>query len=174
MSVARQRFLADVLKTSAQLNTVKSYEEALFGPWRYQDDQHSLGWDPSTLKLGAFTYRAPTTMANTGVRAAVWLAFESLPLFPCFYRAEWPRGLRVRGFERRKREFYFCWPVWNGGIGLETLATLLGFTTSGETDDLAARGISALYRSERFKPNQYMTSFRPAELAFGGASAAAE
>src|SRR5262249_16189599 len=78
MSVARQKFLADSVKLARTLsdpdrgkNTKTpedDFEEALFGPWRYTDDQHSLGWDPSTMKSGAFTYKAPTGMANRGVR----------------------------------------------------------------------------------------------------------
>src|ERR1700722_13129361 len=61
MSVARQKFLADARKLATGLGeprglasgkTAESYREALFGPWRYRDDQHSLGWDPSTMKDG--------------------------------------------------------------------------------------------------------------------------
>src|SRR5439155_15262269 len=62
MSVARQKFLADASRLAAKLgeettgrngkSTADAYAEALFGPWQYRDDQHSLGWDPSTMKLG--------------------------------------------------------------------------------------------------------------------------
>ncbi len=113
MSVARQKFLADARKLAAGLSEDKagksakkaaeSYREALFGPWKYEDDQHSLGWDPSTMKMGAFTYKAPTSMVNAGVRAAVWLAFESLPLFPCFAGS---RGkLQVPAFRHDRRDY---------------------------------------------------------------------
>ncbi len=174
MSVARQRFLADALKLAGGLaedrargrTAADAYAEALFGPWEYADDQHSLGWDPSTMKLGAFTPKAPTGMANAGVRAAVWLAFESLPLFPCFFADR----LEVRSFQRNGRELVFCWPVWRAPIGLETLSFLLAWegltkTTLSEAE-LAARGIVGVYRSERFKPNKYLASFRVPELAF--------
>ena len=178
MSVARQRFLGDAVRLTQSLaqdskkgkTAAESYHEALFGPWRYQEDQHSLGWDPTTMKLGAFTHKAPTAMANTGVRAAVWLAFESLPLFPCFYSA----GLRVRSFQRDRGGFVFYWPVWRGAIGLDALASLLDIASSGNEEDLVRRGVTALYRSERFKPNQYLASFRTPELVFGGVAAAAE
>ncbi|MEK7751295.1 MAG: hypothetical protein AAB654_05225 [Acidobacteriota bacterium] len=180
MSVARQKFLADARKLAAglaedggarsQKSSAEAYGEALFGPWRYEDDQHSLGWDPSTMKLGAFTYKAPTAMANAGVRAAVWLAFESLPLFPCFYR----RGLQTRGFRRERRESVFCWPVWEVPISLATLRTLLGWAAivqpNPPAEELRARSIIAIFHSARFKPNKYLASFRTPELAFlGGA-----
>ncbi|MCX6633300.1 MAG: hypothetical protein NTW28_37365 [Candidatus Solibacter sp.] len=179
MSVARQKFLADARKLAAGLGedmpgrnvkpAAESYREALFGPWKYEDDQHSLGWDPSTMKLGAFTYKAPTSMANAGVRAAVWLAFESLPLFPCFAG---PRGkLEVRAFRHDRRDFTLCWPVWRQAISIETLGTLLGWEglvkDTIPATELAARGVTAVYRSERFKPNKYLSSFRAAELAAG-------
>jgi hypothetical protein len=179
MSVARQKFLADARKLAASLgedkpgrntkSTAESFREALFGPWKYEDDQHSLGWDPATMKLGAFTYKAPTSMANAGVRGAVWLAFESLPLFPCF--ADSGGRLQVTGFRRERRDFTLCWPVWRPAISIETLASLLcweGLVKDAiPTGELAGRGISAVYRSERFKPNKYLSSFRAAELAAG-------
>ena len=170
MSVARQKFLADARRLASDLmgdDAAPAYMEALFGPWKYRDDQHSLGWDPSTVKLGAFTYKAPTGMANLGVRAAVWLAFESLPLFPCFSS----RGLETRGFIRSGRKAFLSWPVWRPAIGLAELATLLGWTALYDSDhldraEMQGRGVAAIYRSERFKPNQYMTTFRPPALAY--------
>ncbi len=176
MSVARQRFLFDARKLAASLGNqgaAAAYREALFGPWRYEDDQHSLGWDPSTMKLGAYTYKAPTGMANTGVRAAVWLAFESVPLFPCF----WDGGLRTRSFRRRGREVALCWPVWRVRLSVDAITTLLGWDALTLDDlpvaELTARCIEAVFISPRFKPNKYLASFRTAELVFGAAAAGA-
>jgi hypothetical protein len=177
MSVARQRFLADARvlmgalaepKGKKATSTSDSYREALFGPWLYRDDQHSLGWDPSTLKMGAFTFKAPTAMANAGVRAAVWLAFESLPLFPCVYQ----RGLATRSFFRpSKREAYLRWPIWAEPISLQELETLLGWEElvkqQPDEEQLRLRGVLAVYSSAKYKPNKYLASFRAPELAAG-------
>jgi hypothetical protein len=179
MSVARQKFLADAVRLASTLgadnrgrrerSTEDQYKEALFGPWRYQDDQHSLGWDPTTIKLGAFTHRAPTGMASLGVRAAVWLAFESLPLFPCFYS----RGLQTRGLIQSRRAAELRWPIWRQPIGVPELATLLGWAAlyldTPSRAEMKARGVAAVYRSERFKPNQYMVTFRSPELVYSEA-----
>jgi hypothetical protein len=176
MSMARQRFLADARRLAIGLSdeltgrsgksAADAYVEALFGPWRYADDQHSLGWDPSTLKLGAFTYKAPTSMANSGVRAAVWLAFESLPLFPCFYS----QGLQVSAFQHKRRDYSLCWPVWRMPVTLDTLKCLLGSAAlvcePVPEDELSALGVTAVYRSAKFKPNKYLSSFRAPELVF--------
>jgi hypothetical protein len=166
MSVARQKFLADALKLARSLtkNAETAYREALFGPWRYADDQHSLGWDPGTMKLGAFTHRAPTTMANCGVRAAVWLAFEALPLFPCFYA----KGLAITAFHRQGRDYTLCWPVWRDPVSLNELRALLAWEGLVADDlpvgEMQIRGVTAIYQSRKFKPNKYLSSFQPAEL----------
>jgi len=179
MSVARQKFLADARRLAAWLSeepagrggklAANAYVEALFGPWKYGDDQHSLGWDPSTMKLGAFTYKAPTSMVNSGVRAAVWLAFESLPLFPCFYSR---RALQVTAFQKKEREYALCWPVWRVPVTLDTLRCLLGWAAVVRepvpVDELSARGVTSVYRSAKFKPNKYMSNFRAPELAYSG------
>jgi hypothetical protein len=168
MSVARQKFLADARRLAASLGSSDEYKEALFGPWKYRDDQHSLGWDPSTIKLGAFTHKAPTGMANTGVRAAVWLAFESLPLFPCFFA----RYLRTRGFDYDKRDATLVWPVWRPPMNVREVATLLGWPAlytdepQADREEMRGRGVAAVYRSKRFKPNKYMVTFGPPELAY--------
>jgi hypothetical protein len=182
MSAANQKFLAGAKRLAASLaekqpgkkgrGPEEAYSEALFGPWRYEDHQHSWGWDPSTMKLGAFTYKAPTSMPNSGVRAAVWLAFESLPLFPCSYSG----GLQVAGLRRRGREFVLSWPVWRAPISMDTLRSLLGSPALAKDPvdgaELSARGVTAVYRSARCKQTDYFASFRAPELVFGGVAGA--
>lgn len=176
MSVARQKFPGDAVKLAQSLavketlrnrkSAAESYREALFGPWRYEDDQHSFGWDPATVKLGAFTWKAPTALVNAGVRAAVWLAFESLPVFP----TSWRNRLRTRCFVREGRRLFLYWPVWSPRCTLRTVESLLAdggiLGADAAREELEARGVTAVYRSQRFKPNKYMTSFRSAELVF--------
>jgi hypothetical protein len=180
MTGGPQEFLAGALELAGKLSAAptgrrnaktgeQAFHEALFGPWKYGDDQHSLGWDPTTIKLGAFTYKAPTKMANSGVMAAVWLAFESIPLFPCF--AVHGR-LQARSFSRKRSEFTLWWPVWREPISLERLSFLLG--VDHDDTKLAARGVTAIYRSRRFNLNKYYSSFRVPELAFGGMAAYVE
>src|SRR5205807_1535055 len=109
----------------------------------------------------------PTGMANAGVRAAVWLAFESLPLFPVFANK---KRQRTRAFNEEGRQPVFFWPVWHESISLWELKSLLGCSALLSADprswkDLQARGVTAIYRSLKFKPNKYMVTFRPPELA---------
>jgi hypothetical protein len=169
MTVARQKFLADALKLGTSLKGSSgrdAFREALFGPWQYADDQHSLGWDPSNIRLGAFTTDAPTKMANTGVRGAVWLAFESLPLFPCFVATD---KLRTRAIRSEGRSDVLVWPVWSCPLTLVAVETLLSLRElSGNAEAAIQRGVEAVYRSTQFKPNKYMITFQWPMLVAGG------
>lgn len=174
MTVARQKFLDDAKWLHDELRkpskrgdeTLASFQEALFGPWRYRDNQHHLGWDPSTMLLGAFTEEAPTNLKKAGVRAAVWLAMEGLPLFPCCCVN---RRLGTRGFQRFERRLHFTWPVWTAALSMRVAGSVLGLADLQVPVDcldrtgLRARGIVAAYRSLQFKPNKYLSSFQPAE-----------
>ncbi len=139
MSVARQKFPGDAMKLASVLSmsdqghrrkgSHEEFREALFGPWLYEDDQHSFGWDPSTVKLGAFTFKAPTKMMNSGVRAAVWLAFESVPFLPVLAQR---RKQRTRAFIQKGRNVVFCSPIWSPFITLYELECLLSIGSSGD------------------------------------------
>jgi hypothetical protein len=170
MTVARQQFLADAQRLTTDLATpdrktadvlnVASFQEALLGPWKYRENQHSLGWDPSTILMGAFTPKAPTAMNKAGVRAAVWLAMESLPFFPCVYDGH----LATRGFARTGRKQRFQWPIWTGPLSGDAIRTLLSQIQEMNGDEWKARGIAAVYSSTIYKPNKYLSSFQPAVL----------
>jgi hypothetical protein len=76
------------------------FREGLFGPWRYRDKQHPLGWDPVFERLHALQARSPDKEDPMSVSAVVWLAFESLPLFPVATRGG---RLLTGGFDERSR-----------------------------------------------------------------------
>jgi len=170
MTVARQLFLADADWLTTNLaepdkkggDTVNagSFWEALFGPWKYADNQHSLGWDPATKLMGAFTPKAPTAMNKAGVRAAVWLAMESLPFFPCFFQG----GLATCGFVRAGRKQSFHWAVWESPLSLTAVRMLLAQAPGIQENEKVGRGLCAMYASAVYKPNKYLTSFQPAVL----------
>jgi hypothetical protein len=170
MTVARQLFLADaewLTKSLAEFDkkrgdeiNAESFREALYGPWKYTDNQHSLGWDPATILMGAFTPKAPTSMSKAGVRAAVWLAMESLPFFPCFFED----GLATCGFVKRGRKRSFHWAIWESALSLAAVRTLLAQAPGIEEKEQAGRGLCAMYTSAIYKPNKYLTSFQPAVL----------
>lgn len=178
MTAGQQRFLksakdiADSLdpnqlaskrqKSNARRKELReTYHSALVGPWMYQDSFHSLGWDPATEGLYALSASSPSESGARSVRAAVWLAFESLPLFPSV-----PVGSRLHttGFDRSGMAL--SWPIWEPPISLDTLRILLG---SAELQDsaenivaLRARGVRAILRSQSVRDANGRGTFRNA------------
>jgi hypothetical protein len=122
------------------------FAEALFGPWRYEDDVHSWGWDPATLRLGALTPKAPTSMKLDGVAAAYWLAWVCQPMLPCIH------GLGTLGFEHRPRAW--TWPTWSTPLNREAVRALLR-----QPEEALALG-GRRYRAGVTKSGHY-SSFEP-------------
>jgi hypothetical protein len=164
MTSGRQEFPEEARKLAERLaagrrqkSPADMFREALFGPWRYDDPQHSLGWDPATERLHALRAESPTGEEPQGVSAAVWLAFEALPLFPCF-RSE--GRLTTTGFPTfastgRWRIAYLTWPIWEDPLPLRTIRSLLSLGELCQerppVKELRARGIQTVFRSERYK-----------------------
>lgn len=146
-----------------------AFYEALFGPWRYEDDQHTLGWDPTSNRLGAFTRMAPTRMKNRGVRAGFWLAMESLPLFPCFVTSHiFGHRLETTGFDYGNSQREFRWPIWNEPLNLDELRSLVGQMRN--TEGLRNWGVRQIYSSNRVEPNDRYGCFLPARLLTCGST----
>lgn len=119
-------------------------EEALFGPWRYNDEAHPQGLDPNFQRFHALRNMDPSPdRKKRSVTAAVFLAYQALMLLPCFA----VNGkLRTTAIRKRNGTDCFEWPLWKAPISLATLRSLL----SSELDNsILARGVDVLYRSRR-------------------------
>jgi hypothetical protein len=171
MTGGQQRFLLKLRQASGFLAVnanaaIDLFKEAIFGPWQYKasrtgveiESSHSLGLDPMTLLEGAFTGSEPAEIKDKrGIRGAIWLAFEALPLFPSVY----DRTLATVGFSRSGKKTYFEWAVWESPLSLRAVKTVLMHPT--ESAD-RIRGAVAKYRSERVNLNKDYCCFSPAEL----------
>lgn len=104
-------------KKGADTKVRQHFEEALFGPWQYQDAISSWGWDPSSFRPGAVTHEAPTKMNPQGVAAAYWLAWESQLFFPCV------PGSGTLGFQRHPRRWN--WATWEEPLDRHAAKALL-------------------------------------------------
>ncbi len=121
-------------------------EEALFGPWRYEDDEHPLGWDPQMQRLHALRNKEPTNdNKKRSVSVAVYLASQSLPLFPCFAIGG---RLHTAGFHYDNSGDWFAWPIWSNPISLDTLRSLLVHPINS---DLKQRGVELVFRCRRVR-----------------------
>ncbi|MEW6247042.1 MAG: hypothetical protein AB1555_10065 [Nitrospirota bacterium] len=169
MTSGQQKFLKSVREVAESLRngSEDAIREALFGPWHYQDQYHSLGWDPITERMYALRYRAPTSEQPVCVRAAVWFAVEALPLFPTVVA----RGrLDTAAFAKQDGVARFVWPIWSKPIGLDTLRTLLLtselFGRLDQWESLERRGVAAIYESVRSEFGQGYAILRPSALVW--------
>ncbi|MBB4266687.1 type I-G CRISPR-associated protein, Cas3-extension family [Roseospira visakhapatnamensis] len=118
--------------------------KALVKPWRYEDSEHSLGWDPTTQRLHALRGKDPSPdKKNRSVAAAIFLASQALPLFPCFAVGGW---LHTTGFHHDDEGDWFSWPIWRDPISLDALRTLVAHPF---TRNLKERGVAVVYRCHR-------------------------
>ena len=178
MTAGQQRFLKACLDLSKSLDQSENrtsrqtkedrlkelngaWREALFGPWTYSDETHSLGWDPTTEGLYALSDRSPSSAGARAVRGAVWLAFESLPLFPSIPVR---KKLHTTGFDLEAK--LFTWPIWEPSISLDSLRTLLAaqdlIEKSPNMGQLNQRGCTTLFRSQCVRDGNGRGTFRNA------------
>lgn len=172
MISGRQKFLSSLLSIREALfkdrnKTFEAFHEALIGPWNYNDEHHSLGWDPSTERLYALRNKAPTAEKPRSVIAAVWLAFNSLPLYPTAISSR--QKLVTTGFSRTENQVdSFVWPIWKYPIGLDSLRSLLASSElavpNKRKDALIRRGIFAVYKSVRSELVEGRWILRPATI----------
>jgi hypothetical protein len=146
------------LRRKRKEKTRASLHEALFGPWLYQDSEHPMGWDCSMERLYALRAKAPSPdKKNRSVKAAVWLAGEALPLFPCAVIGNKlvTRGFSEKPVERSQGIVYFSWPLWSSPLTLEAVRSLLALKVltleQPPLAELRARGIVEVFRSYRAK-----------------------
>lgn len=192
MTSGQQKFLDSIVKLgkAMQNDTQEAFREALFGPWKYADQQHSLGWDPTTERMYALRHRAPTSENPRCVSAAVWLAVEALPLFPTVSKLSLRRNkteLVTTGFHKTRKnttnaekalsevkpvttrfQTVLTWPVWTYPIGIDSLRAVLAtaelLNEREGWQSLGRRGISAIYQSVRSEFGQGYAILRPAIL----------
>lgn len=178
MTAGQQRFLSSVGEIANSLDPQQragkrqseherlgelrgAYTIALQGPWTYADSNHSLGWDPATEGLYALSDVSPSESGPRSVRAAVWLAFESLPLFPSV-----PVGNRLRTTSFDIKSTSFKWPIWTQPMTIETLTVILGSNElqqePPDTQVLRVRGIQAIMRSQCVRDANNRGTFRNA------------
>ena len=124
-----------------------AYREALFGLWEYTDEFSALGLDPNTEANYALPATAPGDEKPVSVRAAVWLAIEAVPVFPCHPSLG---RFHTRGYDLRAAAFR--WPAWDGALSIDAVRTAVGLRAvhGDRTDDsLRATGVGAVMGSER-------------------------
>jgi hypothetical protein len=149
-----------------------SLHRTLFEPWRYEDDDSSLRWDPAEDQRYALRWYDPSPQSNRKysmrtMRGANCLALEGLALMPV---QPTKHGAGTTGFTtlERRRQF-LTWPIWEAPANLDVVRSIVSLSELQQAEPprkrLSLRGISEIYRSERIAPNQYYKNFGPSRPA---------
>jgi hypothetical protein len=145
--------------------TLAHLDEALFGPWRYEQPLPVLGWDNAQSRDYALRAGDPSKDKKLGVPGADWLAFRGLPLVRVA-----PIGDRIEttGCQGSWKTGTFRWPLWTGALPRTVIGSLLAspelLAVNPET--LAARGIAVVLEAAIRRSDQGgYGSFAPARVA---------
>lgn len=163
----QQYFLGTVVQLTQNVEEEK-IREALFGPWRYDDEKNSMRWDPVEDRRYALMDRDPTASDNKP--RTVWmanlLAYRALTLFSSAPRRY---GLVTTGWSKQAGENVFTWPLWDQPAGPDTIRSLLLLPElhmqRPDQTELRPRGVQAVFRSRRIRVGEganYKTNFSPA------------
>lgn len=139
----QQAFVGKLRNLRANL-TDENLNSTLMGPWNYQRGGESMRWDPIDEKR---QYALQAIDPSPGkdafsVIAANALAVEALPLFPTIPCAA---GRQV-GVPSERNSYSWC--LWENGIGLDSLRSLLGTPlTTIPADERRAMGVTQVFQA---------------------------
>lgn len=147
-------------------NTTSDHIRQLVDASLVLDEGTSLRWDPSEHRTRALQWGDPSKEKILSRRGLNRLALEALPLFPTV-----PENTEAAtiGFAQNSdsRGETFTWPIWIGPLSLSVVRSLLSLAVLRDpipdAQLLAARGISAVFRSVRFASSKYYSNLAPAQ-----------
>lgn len=162
------QYFLDTVRQLMELVDVDRLSAALFTPWTYADEKLSMRWDPREDRRYALMDRDPTASDNKS--RTVWmanlLAYRALVLFSAA-----PRGARLvaTGWTLEKDVKHFSWPIWESGLDLHGIRSVLALrelaSKSPDHARLRARGVVAAFRARRLQvgnPPLHKINFSPA------------
>ncbi len=157
MSGAGHQHFLKTMNDLAKITTEEQLQNTLFEIWAYPDEKIGLRWDPAEDKRYALAWKNPSQDPTRTQRGANRLAIEALPILPTF-----PAGthLETTGFTgHRSNDTFWTWPLWAAPVTLDTGRSLLALRDiqSGSSDpaELRARGIAAVFRSQRITTGKF-------------------
>lgn len=159
-TAANQRFLETVELIRASVTTEWANRSIFEGHAAVPGS--NLRWDPSAERNWALMANNPNDSGTSVDAPAEWLAFRSLPLFPCC-----PRGSRIMttGVSGRGDGMKFAWPLWSVPVSISTARSVLQMALNGSSRDRSMRGIFAVCTSAIRRTNQGFGNFGPASVS---------
>lgn len=151
-TAGQQRFL-DMARRLASAVDVERVREAIEGPWRFDSDLPSFGWNASGDRPYALGSSDPSKAARLGIPGADWLAFLGLKFLPVAAGAPGRSGrrpLRTTGCDDDWKAGTFRWPLWLPPATPRAVAGLIGdMDVVGSESSAARRGRTRRRRTPR-------------------------
>jgi len=159
-----QWFLETAQELMAKVSKAR-IEQTLFQTWTYRDSGLSMRWDPSENRQYALSDVDPSDQNTHTEWMANLLAYRGLSLFPGVPSRS---GLRVVGWlDHNESESFFVWPIWEFPATIDVIRTCLVLASTLSFAERRARGIAAVYESQRVKVGEgsnFKINFSPARL----------
>ena len=164
MSGAGHQHFLEFMNVLAKETTAEQLHEALFGPWQYRDSSPTMRWDAEDDRRYALRWDEPSKDPVRTVRGANLLAIAALPLFPVVPTSG--TTVATTGFSGRgSRDTFVTWPIWSEWLFTDAVRSCLAMPELQVVDSaslsITARGVAAVYRSQRITLGKYR-NFTPA------------
>jgi len=167
-NLGQLRFFKDVLEL-VQGTGRDHLRKALFEPWRYDDPQPTMRWDPVDDRRYAYRADNPSDSKIAPirtVRGANLLAIEALPSLPVVPQS---RSSPAIGFRKQGSEWVVRWPIWTTPITLRVIESLLRHPDVAAAPESHQRlrrlGVAEVFQARRVEPRY--RSFTLAEALLG-------
>lgn len=158
-----QAWLVMVLKLRDEVQ-VSDFEEALFGPWRYERTLPVMRWDSTVSRDYALRASNPSSDKSEGIPGADWLAVRGLP---CIQVVPEGRRALTTGCTGDWKTTRFTWPLWDLPLGRPVIRSLLRIPRIAQLGvaERGARGITQVFECGIKRADQGgRGSFTPASV----------
>ncbi len=148
------------LKSPPNMCEPRQIAEALFQPWRRDDDADGFRWDPEDDQRYALRYgdpslvgAAPTVIGANRLAAIGFLTFSTAPT---------ERQMSAVGAMRENREWFFVWPIWLPRLSRAGIQALLNHPAllRGDRGNLRLLGVAEIFRARRVANGKFMNVAR--------------
>ena len=148
------------LKSPPDMMDPGKIAEALFRPWRRDDDADGFRWDREDDQRCALRYddpslagAAPTVVGANRLAAIGFLSFSTTP---------GERQMGTVGALRENGEWYFVWPIWLQPLSRRCIEVLLNHQAllDGDLDKVRQLGVADILRARRVANGKFMNVAR--------------
>jgi hypothetical protein len=148
------------LKSPPDMRDATKIAEALFLPWKREDDAHGFRWDPEEDQRYALRFDDPSAagaaLTVVGANRLAAIGFLSFPSAPGV------RRMTTVGVSHEKGEWAFLWPIWSPPLSRLAIEALLSHPDliRCAPNKLRSYGVLEIFRAYRISNGKYMNMTR--------------